>query len=300
MKTTIFLGNGFNRCTKGNKSWVDLLTLVAADYNVTINDELKRNLYTFLYERIVLSPNHMDDIKRKEESIKTSIASDMGKIHPIDLYRKLVDLNASNLITTNYDYCLKEAYEDCNYSKKSVDASEDIYSIRRNVELQNSDNKSVKIWHIHGEVNYPKSIMLGLDHYCGSISKMDSYLKGTYSFKKEGKTIVPEKIKNKLVENIPFDYYSWIELFFNSNVHILGFGMDYSETDLWWILNKRARLLKELNIKNMNKIYFYGEIDNTKAAMLRDFEVEVVEVETHDNDYYQQNVNVIEELKMRI
>ena len=32
-------------------------------------------------------------------------------------------------------------------------------------------------------------------------------------------------------------------LFFNSDIHIVGFGFDYSEIDLWWILNKRARMM---------------------------------------------------------
>ncbi|MCJ8326248.1 MAG: hypothetical protein MJK08_04015 [Campylobacterales bacterium] len=43
--------------------------------------------------------------------------------------------------------------------------------------------------------------------------------------------------------------------FFNTDIHILGFGLDYSEIDLWWILNKRARLGRTQKLKN--KIFFY-------------------------------------------
>ena len=53
-----------------------------------------------------------------------------------------------------------------------------------------------------------------------------------------------KKIKNKVKENT-YDGISWIELFFNSDVHIVGFGFDFYEIDLWNILTKRARLISE-------------------------------------------------------
>ena len=58
------------------------------------------------------------------------------------------------------------------------------------------------------------------------------------------------------------DNISWIELFFNSNIYIAGLTLDYSEIDIWWLLNKRARLLNE-GIKIDNKIFFlYNEYDS--------------------------------------
>lgn len=47
-------------------------------------------------------------------------------------------------------------------------------------------------------------------------------------------------------ETQTFDYLSWVELFFNTNVYIAGFGMSFSEIDIWWLLNKRARFMLKI------------------------------------------------------
>ena len=40
-------------------------------------------------------------------------------------------------------------------------------------------------------------------------------------------------------------------------MYIAGFGMDYAEIDLWWLINQRARMKYVKNVKNMNnKICF--------------------------------------------
>ena len=50
--------------------------------------------------------------------------------------------------------------------------------------------------------------------------------------------------------------HSWIDLFFTTNVHIIGFGLDYSEQDIWWILNKRKRYMYENKGNIRNKIHY--------------------------------------------
>lgn len=64
-------------------------------------------------------------------------------------------------------------------------------------------------------------------------------------------------IENKINDPTLFDGLSWIELFFNADIHILGLQLDFIETDLWWLLNKRARL----SAIPSNKIIFHVEED---------------------------------------
>ncbi|MBF4696096.1 SIR2 family protein [Fusibacter ferrireducens] len=300
MKNTVLIGNGLNRCEKSNKSWDDLLISLSSEYGIRINDEIKQNLYTFFYERVVLSSNHNDELRAKEEDIKKKIAIEMGKMVSSDLYVKLHELEIDNYITTNYDYCIENTLKLKKFEKKNSDVSENIYSIRRNIEFENNSGEQRKIWHVHGEIDYPRTIMLGLDHYCGSIGKMDSYVKGNYSFKNNGDDKKTEHILKKLKKEAKYDNFSWIELFFNSNVHIVGFGLDYSETDIWWILNRRARIIKELKMKSENIIYYYGKVDETKANLLKDFEVEYIEVELNGKAYYEQNLKILEEVRKQI
>ena len=46
--------------------------------------------------------------------------------------------------------------------------------------VPDKEGKYKYIWPIHGTIQHPKSIMLGLDHYCGSIGKINDYIKGKY------------------------------------------------------------------------------------------------------------------------
>ena len=155
--------------------------------------------------------------------------------------------------------------------------SEKIYNIRRFVEIDSAKrNSPFKLWKIHGDVHSPKSIMLGLDHYCGSIGKIDSYIKGQYALNNNVKvSSMEDKLKSYSDDkgsNNKLDFLSWVELMFFSNIHIVGFGMDFSETDLWWVLNKRARLSKEFKVPN--KIYYYvGEMVPSKKLLLESIKV---------------------------
>ncbi len=136
---------------------------------------------------------------------------------------------------------------------------------------------------IYGEIEHPKSIMLGLDHYCGSISKLDAYVKGRYDFKERGKKIDILRMKDKLTTQA-FCLTSWVDLFFSTNVHIIGLSLDYSEIDLWWVLNKRARFVAEGLVKN--KVTFYTtDIKDEKRGLLESFNIDVVHKDVTRNDY---------------
>jgi len=133
--------------------------------------------------------------------------------------------------------------------------------------------------------------MLGLDHYCGSLSKLDSYIKGGYKYTKEGKEVTVQPMHTKIL-NGEFCNASWVDLLFSSNVHILGLSLDFSELDLWWVLNKRARLPCK------NKIYYYtNENDDEKNELLKSFGVKVVYENIVNNDFQTYYKNVLKKVK---
>ena len=116
-----------------------------------------------------------------------------------------------------------------------------------------------------------------------SAVKVDSYIKGTYKSDSNKNLQKIKPIKEK-VELNEYDNLSWIELFFKSDVHIIGFGFDFYEIDLWNILAKRSRL-NDLT----NNIYYYTTLlseikddsdrimETQKIALLKSLSVEVVE-----------------------
>lgn len=276
MKNTILFGNGINRLSKNNISWGKLLDTIKETR--TFDDSDLPN--TMIYERIILeNPSNHDNILSDEFDVKKHIADLMIDVESSEIYTELFTLNVQNYLTTNYDYSFTDSLIDLKEVNLPIhdQSTEDIYSVRRVKRISNIHEKEKYFWQIHGEINKPASIMLGLDHYCGYVGKINSYIKGGYKYIIEGKDIEEISIEEKFNNN-QFNNTSWVELFFNSNIHIIGFSLDFSEIDLWWIINKRARLKKSKNLgkKINNKIIFYcTSIDEQKRDLLKSFDVEV-------------------------
>lgn len=279
---TLFIGNGFSRALfSGMPSWSNLFDGV----NESIRD------YTLLYEMHRLNEENRtlgeDMVKRVLiQKIKGSFS---GKNINHDIL-ELSDFGISlkqhqihNIITTNYDdgieYILCSV---CGYKEVCAEeiVPEQIYSIRT-YRLYHDEvtGHTVKLWKIHGDMERIKSITLGFDQYCGSLSKLMAYIKGSYrSSKNCEKTECKVSMKEKCATQ-KFDDLSWAELFFRTNVYIVGFGMDFSEIDIWWLLNKRARFKLEIPEINNTITYLYNEEFETPEtkreifAALRAFDV---------------------------
>jgi hypothetical protein len=276
MENTLLFGNGFNRLNNVGVSWEDILKDLK-------NDKFDNgNLpYTMIYEKALIDNSTIieNTFMNYEYGVKQNLAELMSKMVPSDMYKDVVSLNLKNYLTTNYDYCLHKTI--LNNTQLTLDniSTEGVYSIRRKTSIIDTKKKEVSsIWNIHGEIDKPISIMLGYDHYTGALSKLESYIKGNYSFTQDKNEVRPLKMRTKLI-NGDFDNYSWIEKFFNTDIHIIGLKLDYSETDIYWILNKRQRLYKELGNENFikNKITFYTNEDNqSKISLLESFGVNVI------------------------
>lgn len=303
MNNTIIFGNGINRLSDKNISWGHLLDVIKGSRK--FNDALLPN--TMIYERIILErPDTHDDVLYDEFEVKKEISELMKSIEPTEIYSELFKLNVQNYLTTNYDYAFLDSIKDLKEVVLPIQeySTEDVYSIRRLKRIPNTNQHTKYLWQIHGEIRKPATIMLGLDHYCGSIGKIDSYIKGWYRYVHEGKTIEEPSIENKFKNN-SFNNSSWVELFFTSNIHIIGFTLDYSEIDLWWIINKRARLKRSKNLekKIKNKITYYcNGIDDQKKGLLEslDIEVHVDELSDTDNKYFDYYKKLIKQFKRKL
>lgn len=280
MTHTVLFGNGLNRAVKGSISWAELLDGLGCT-NGSQSESLPN---TMAYEKILLDQSKGGAVSGVDElQIKKSIANALQRQETNDLYRILIDLKFNNYLTTNYDHAFQKAMP----SSPVIFATEDIYSLRRK-RTYISNGRKVDLWNIHGEIDHPKSIMLGLDHYCGSISKLDAYIKGTYTSKKEGKSEQIKAMATKIQTN-SFCHTSWVDLFFSGDVHIIGLSLDFSETDLWWVLNRRARLKQNISIEN--KIYFHAVFNgssqkDSKLELLKTFGVDIVSHAIKDGDYF--------------
>jgi hypothetical protein len=295
LDNTLLFGNGLNLLSENPLSWGLLLKELEVG-NHSISNETPN---TMKYEKIFLDRNSIKSSKSKDEelSIKNQIAQLMKGQRGNKHYHEIIDLGFQDYLTTNYDNAFCETYN----GEELNESTEGIYSLRRYLTLYSENHNDTKLWHIHGEIEHPKSIMLGLDHYCGSISKIDGYIKGNYEFSVKSTKQKVKPMVEKLMDG-SFDEVSWVELFFNSNVHILGLSLDYSETDLWWVLNKRARLMLDNNIDNT--IYYYdSNIKESKKSLLESMGVTVINVHRDgdkNNDFLIAHNSLVKKLKINI
>ncbi len=281
-RKAIFFGNGLNRIN-GGVDWEELLKSLAKD-----GSTFKINSNTLRYEAMYLSRSihirkHTPLEKITEHEIKEKIAEKLKEEQQgvNEIYKRLANLPISEYITTNYDHSLETALQQEGYNETKIDKSETIYSIHR-YRKYCKGNEVKRIWHIHGDLDKPQSIMLGYDHYCGSLAKINEYIKGIYSFQhKQGKREKIGKIEERLRKSKDgLAVRSWIDLFFAFDIDFIGYGLDLSEIDIWWVLNKRMRILKEQRAKIGNDITFHtienGQENNfeERCEILQTFGVE--------------------------
>lgn len=308
---SILYGNGLNLLNNGTASWDELLKVIA-------KERLDNNIpNTLKYEAVVLKEPYREAVKfitadgRQfrtadgkllfvsgeivENRLKQDIAERVSEYEPNEIYRMVAELPVNHFITTNYDNTLLKVKGKDNI--KARYRKEVTYSIRRNYTLVDA-NLIQYYWPIHGNVESPRSIMLGFDHYCGALSNVESYVKGNYSAPEYGR--IPSMMK-RLTGEINHAI-SWVDLFFISDVHIIGQGLAYEEMDLWWILNKRRRIKQKDAKLIQNHIIYYPDMPLTddKMQLLKGFEVEISELSDYSGGYLSNYRIQLEKMRERI
>lgn len=285
-KNTILLGNGFSQSLFMDvPQWDELFS--------NNHQKIKLDNNTLKYEAYLLRDQENDE-KYKKIIVAGLVKPEMGykkksgvkKVN--DFSRLLLEHHVKNILTTNYDTRLESIMSDDNgfierrQSNEEKNQTETIYSIRRKKVFENEEGKAINIWKIHGDVDSIKSVMLGYDQYCGAVAKMNEYIKGQYRSSSGINCLVHMKDK---ITNSSYSDISWLDLFFGTNVYIAGLGMDFAEIDLWWLLNKRARFMKDKTISVTNNIfYLYSKYDETsnfekKKSLLEIFGVKLIKME---------------------
>lgn len=253
-KNVIFFGNGLNRVNKG-QNWEALLHEIS-------NGKILKNIpLPFQYEDICLSSDADEFDKGPsccagEDELKKRIVDKLSNIQSNDVYEALAKMPVKHYITTNYDKVLEETLSRMGYELIDSDSSESRYSIHRYNTLKKGDDVK-RIWYIHGNIDKHNSIIMGYDQYCGNLSKMNDWVKGSYKIANEPIKTIHSRFPNTAHDDT---IKSWIDLFFTSNVHIIGYSMPFDEIDLWWLLDKRKRLIWEGRMTKYGTITFYDTV----------------------------------------
>lgn len=233
-QTTLLIGNGLN-LAEGAASWNDLIESLRPPC-LTLDGGLDEESIPLpiQFEMIGASggirssaagSDPYTELKKQVRDELKGMGLRVGEAH-----RRIIGVHPDNVITTNYDYCLEQVFPEESESYKASWGKTKKYTL----EISSIRN-GVRFFHAHGEQNIATSICIGYEHYIGYVQKMRNHLlkKG----KEEGSS--PTKTIDSVVTGENEDRCLWPELFFSSDIHIVGFGLGFSEIDFWWLLTLR-------------------------------------------------------------
>jgi hypothetical protein len=290
----LLVGNDINNITQGN-SWADLLDNLKNEFQVDI-DFSDDKPFPLAYEEFYFKAIEYNGYT--ELDIKKFISKQVNVIKSNDLHEKICELNVEHILTTNYDLCFEKALglkeRDC---KKTGVIKESMFNLFRKYEV-----KSKSIWHIHGAANHHNSITLGYEHYSGYLQHMRNYvIAGTQNtYKNQKFSPLVRRLKN---HEVNFD--SWVDFFFTHNIHIFGFGLDFVETDIWWLLTFRRKTMLEKNkvFDVFNSIHYYipekyALTSKSKLDVLKSAGV-IIHIQTNEKSkkiFYEKIIEKIKEI----
>lgn len=249
----LLLGNGL--CRDGGISWKQLLKDTArkgmdtGKYFDSVSGKclIPNNIYS-------LATGIQNDAERHRKYSET-MQNSCAYI-PADLAEVIRMLNLDAILTTNYTYEIENIFCDgySSFSEKkkralsfsTIEKGDPKYLIYT---YNRPSENACPIWHIHGEARRPSSMILSHDEYIRYIEKIVEHNR------KYG--------RNYEISADNLEMKSWIDYMILGNVYILGFGFDYSELDLWWLLNRCTREKRETG-----KLIFY-EIDDPQDSEKR-------------------------------
>ena len=298
--SAILLGNGLNRCLPSYPSWDSLLMNIGNEFFSPVaglaNPLLKYDVMLCDAYREYGSNNTDFRLRQllKELNIEDLSPDDT------EFLAAILNSDVKTILTTNYDYNLETSlFHASNSSYRDEDLKycytyEEVASDKRCIRISD-----LEIHHIHGELNYPKSICLGITKYVDNLAK-------TVELLSPDKNQFPLTNLQKPIANEVFTRNgwkaTWAELLFNTNIYIVGLGLSESELDLWWLLMTRAQLLtyEDLRDKITNKIYYfkpYSDNGPSDTSSLEALHIKVKSFMVTDNDWRSAYLTIWNEIR---
>ena len=270
----ILLGNGviYNVESK----WEKIIDKLA-------KNEVKKEKIEAPYSLMATIITDSDDRKRQEKYLNYfTDNNDKGekyKYFKYELIDELLKLPFNAILTTNYTYEIenalvanfsileprKQSKFACfqNPSQNSKFPKDSRYLLRTFNRLYSKAIGQRDIWHIHGEVRRKTSMVLTHDEYARLIGEILKYNKARADD------------YEKKADNLEFK--SWIDYFIMADLYIVGQSFDFSEFDLWWLLNRRIRERGKIG-----KVVFYEPVKKDNSHKLNALDAMGVECKTLD------------------
>lgn len=222
----LLMGNGFNLLINEQKDY-SLSSILSSWCEQSNSKDFEKVPYPIL--TMVYGKNRKNELLASFDKFPY-----MNNQH----LNKLVNLGIDTILTTNYTYEVEHAInKDYPSVEKTTSVAKSFFKDKNNkTRLENHlliktfnsfnhDNRQIDVWHIHGELRNKRSIIITHDEYERLTGRINEHIK----------TVNTKYRSNKNA----FSFESWIDYILFGNLYIVGLGLNFSEYDLWWILNQR-------------------------------------------------------------
>lgn len=236
IQNTVLYGNGPNMAINPKEgvredhthpSWQEMLEWLAPEVGVNLRDFENKPL-TLVFDEILLRSTHISTKAKLQNKLALSIATVRNMA--LD---DVISCLSKNVLTTNYAFLHRRGIGFGGYTYKAIaDVRENTHSLFR-CAIGSKRN----LWYLHGCTDVPTSIALGYRQYAKSQTQINDYLSSGVAYAGNKKFRSP---LSGTEPNFEFDTsdqaYSWVDLFLRDHIHVVGLGLGYTETTLWWLI----------------------------------------------------------------
>ena len=282
----LLLGNGILRL-RGGVSWEALLQRIA------VNDEIPQDVLREIPLAMRVEALCGVDV----EGARLRAAAEFEPIDACitDTLQRLLSLPWDCVLTTNYTYEAEGVLLGCDRFGKAdrrrtlacMDGS--VYR-RDNLHfcyiMERKGRPPLPVWHIHGDLGRAESMILSYYSYAKAISRLQKYnrqLKNAFQDAVEARRVVTPR--------------SWTDWFIMGDVYSVGFGYDFSEFDLWWAAERKAR--ENARVGRLIAYQDRQEKADAVCALLKSIGAEVNRVYDYE-DYAEFYRIVIDDIEQRM
>ncbi len=262
----LLLGNGINRAFNSD-SWEEMIKAFSDnDKKVEVNRDIPMTL-----QPIILSNNNVHETLKKVGK-DNKLYGVVKNSEMMSLLQSVLELGFDDIITTNYSYELECAafgvsrisdYQLRKIRRTYAERAEGKYLIRTYNEVVYKGHKN-RIWHIHGAAKNPGSIVIGHYYYGNLLTHYKNYFDSVgnsyQTAEDEGKEYLTK---------------SWLDSFVLGDIYSVGFGFDFSEFDLWWLLDRKKREKASHGILHHYAPYWEDEKNKSKYELMKCYDISI-------------------------
>jgi len=270
MDDVLFIGNGLNRVSDSIYSWTSLLDRVESEIrskylcSVPSKSEYKESLPLF-FERLSESLNK-HRVDSDEDLLEKLVFNAVSEIRPNFLHSLLQRTSFKTIITTNYDLVIEDSIDaSIKATKKYNPIPNEIKTNMTTVSIVGEFN----VWHVHGRLKEPKSIVISSSQYYQQLSDILNYLQTEFNTNN-----------------------SWIYHMFENNIHILGYDLGYNEITILTVLIYRSMNLKNGKIKNRISYYVRSNepINSDLEFFINRLSIDIIKVDEENYSLFYEKV----------